>query len=44
MDKTILIIAGIAIGAIIGFIVAKILERNNASKLIKIYKIYQNPS
>ena len=35
MDKTILIIAGIAIGAIIGFIVAKILERNNASKLIK---------
>lgn len=35
MDKTILIIAGVAIGAIIGFVIAKILERNNASKLIK---------
>ncbi|WGD34339.1 ribonuclease Y [Olleya sp. YS] len=35
MDNTILIIAGIAIGAIIGFIIAKVLERNNASKLIK---------
>jgi ribonuclease Y len=36
MDNTIILgIAGIAIGAIIGFIIAKILERNNASKLIK---------
>jgi len=36
MDNTIvLIVGGIAIGAIIGFIVAKVLERNNASKLIK---------
>ncbi len=36
MDNTIvLIVGGIAIGAIIGFIVAKLLERNNASKLIK---------
>ena len=35
MDNTILIIAGIAIGALIGFIIAKVLERNNASKLIK---------
>lgn len=36
MDNTILlIVGGIAIGAIIGFVVAKILERNNASKLIK---------
>jgi ribonuclease Y len=36
MDNTILIIVGsIAIGAIIGFIIAKLLERNNASKLIK---------
>ena len=36
MDNTILIIVGsVAIGAIIGFIVAKMLEKNNASKLIK---------
>ena len=36
MDNTILIIvAGIAVGSLIGFIIAKILERNNASKLIK---------
>jgi len=36
MDNTILlIVGGIAIGAIIGFIVAKMMERNNASKLIK---------
>jgi ribonuclease Y len=35
MDNTILIIAGIAIGAIIGFVIAKVLEKNNASKLIK---------
>ena len=35
MDNTILIIAGIAIGALIGFIIAKMLERSNASKLIK---------
>ena len=36
MDNTILMIVGsVAIGAIIGFIVAKMLERNNASKLIK---------
>ncbi len=35
MDNTILIIAGVAIGAILGFIIAKLLERSNASKLIK---------
>ncbi len=35
MNDTILIIAGLAIGAIIGFIIAKMLEKNNASKLIK---------
>ncbi|MEL0644827.1 ribonuclease Y [Olleya sp. Ti.3.14] len=35
MDNTILIIAGLAIGAIVGFIIAKVLEKNNASKLIK---------
>ena len=36
MDNTILIIVGgILLGIIIGFIVAKLLERNNASKLIK---------
>ena len=36
MDSTIIFsIAGVAIGAIIGFIIAKFLERNNASKLIK---------
>jgi len=35
MDNTILIIAGIAIGAVIGFVIAKLLERSNASKLIK---------
>ncbi|WP_044398469.1 ribonuclease Y [Lacinutrix sp. Hel_I_90] len=36
MENTILIIVGsIAIGAIIGFIIAKLLERNHASKLIK---------
>ncbi len=36
MDNTIvLIVGGMAVGAIIGFIVAKLLERNNASKLIK---------
>jgi len=36
MDNTILIIvAGVAVGSLIGFIIAKILERNNASKLIK---------
>lgn len=36
MNEIILsIVGGIAIGAIIGFIVAKVLERNNASKLIK---------
>lgn len=34
-NNTILIIAGIAIGALIGFIIAKMLERSNASKLIK---------
>ena len=36
MDNTILIIVGgILLGIIIGFIVTKLLERNNASKLIK---------
>lgn len=36
MNEIILsIVGGIAIGAIIGFVVAKVLERNNASKLIK---------
>ncbi|MBN2867851.1 MAG: ribonuclease Y [Flavobacteriaceae bacterium] len=35
MDNTILIIAGIVIGAVIGFVIAKLLERSNASKLIK---------
>jgi len=35
MDNTILIIAGIAIGAVLGFVIAKLLERSNASKLIK---------
>ncbi|WP_223033532.1 ribonuclease Y [Hanstruepera marina] len=36
MDNTILIIVGgILLGIIIGFIVAKVLERNNASKLVK---------
>ncbi|TYB72619.1 ribonuclease Y [Bizionia gelidisalsuginis] len=36
MDNTILIIVtGVAVGSLIGFIIAKILERNNASKLIK---------
>jgi len=36
MDNTIIFgIAGIAIGAIIGFIIAKMLEKSNASKLIK---------
>jgi len=35
MDNIILIVAGVAVGAIIGFIVAKMMERNNASKLIK---------
>lgn len=36
MNEIILsIVGGIAIGAIIGFIVAKVLEKNNASKLIK---------
>ncbi|WP_397362922.1 ribonuclease Y [Olleya sp. R77988] len=35
MDNTILIIASVAVGAIVGFIIAKILERNNASKLVK---------
>jgi len=34
-DTIVLAIGGIAVGAIIGFIVAKILERNSASKLIK---------
>jgi len=37
-NTTILIIGGIAIGVIIGFIIAKALERNNASKLIKTAK------
>jgi len=36
MDNIIIFgIAGIAIGAILGFIIAKIMEKNNASKLIK---------
>ncbi len=36
MDNTIVLaIGGIAIGAIIGFIVAKILEKNSASKIVK---------
>lgn len=34
-NNTILIIAGIAIGVVIGFVIAKLLERSNASKLIK---------
>lgn len=34
-NTIVLAIGGIAVGAIIGFIVAKILERNNASKLVK---------
>ncbi len=34
-NTIVLAIGGIAVGAIIGFIVAKVLERNNASKLIK---------
>ncbi|AUC83668.1 ribonuclease Y [Lacinutrix sp. Bg11-31] len=36
MDQTIIFsIAGVAIGAIIGFVIAKIMEKNNASKLTK---------
>ena len=36
MDNTIiLIVGGVAVGIIFGFIIAKALERNNASKLIK---------
>jgi len=36
MDNTIiLIVGGVLLGIIIGFIVAKVLERNNASKLVK---------
>ena len=36
MDNTIiLIVGGILLGIIIGFIVAKVLEKNNASKLVK---------
>jgi len=35
MDNTILIIASVAVGAIIGFIIAKLLEKSNASKVIK---------
>ncbi|AEH02535.1 ribonuclease Y [Lacinutrix sp. 5H-3-7-4] len=35
MDNIILIVAGVAIGAIIGFVIAKVMEKNNASKLIK---------
>ena len=36
MDNTIIFsIAGVAIGAIIGFVIAKLMERSNASKLIK---------
>ena len=36
MDNTIiLIVGGILLGAIIGFIVAKVLEKNKASKLIR---------
>ncbi|WP_452224717.1 ribonuclease Y [Lacinutrix chionoecetis] len=36
MENTIIFsIAGVAIGAIIGFVIAKVMERNNASKLIK---------
>ncbi|MGY0392276.1 ribonuclease Y [Bizionia sp. KMM 8389] len=35
MDNTIIIVGGILLGIIIGFIIAKILERNNASKVIK---------
>ena len=35
MDSVILIIGGVLLGLIIGFIIAKALERNNASKLIK---------
>jgi len=35
MDNTIVIVGGILLGIIIGFIVAKVLERNNASKVIK---------
>ena len=36
MDQTIILsIAGVAIGAIIGFAIAKMMERSNASKLIK---------
>lgn len=36
MDNTILFsIIGVFLGVIIGFIIAKVLEKNNASKLIK---------
>ena len=36
MDNSIiLIIGGVLLGIIVGFIIAKALERNNASKLIK---------
>jgi len=35
MDNTIVIVGGILLGIIIGFIVAKVLERNNASKVLK---------
>ncbi|WP_452220675.1 ribonuclease Y [Lacinutrix salivirga] len=34
-NPIILVVAGIAIGAIIGYIIAKVLEKNNASKVIK---------
>ncbi|EGV43912.1 ribonuclease Y [Bizionia argentinensis JUB59] len=35
MDNTIIIVGGILLGVIIGFIAAKVLERSNASKVIK---------
>jgi len=34
-NTILLIVAGILLGAIIGFIVAKVLEKNKASKLIR---------
>ncbi|MFD2552307.1 ribonuclease Y [Bizionia sediminis] len=35
MENTIIVVGGILLGVIIGFVVAKVLERNNASKVIK---------
>jgi len=35
MDNLIIIAGGLLLGIIIGYIIAKVLERNNASKLIK---------